>query len=47
MFTKHGVDYTNGTAKTITLLIEKQIDNNMVEVFRNPVYKELSSEEAC
>lgn len=47
LFTKHDVDYTNGTAKTTTLLIEKQTGDNTVQVFRNPVYKEESSEAAC
>lgn len=38
-FTKHEDDYTTGTAKTTTLLIEKSVAQNVSEVFRNPAYK--------
>lgn len=40
LFTKHHADYTSGTAKTTTLLIEKQTDTREILVFRNPAYKE-------
>lgn len=40
LFTKHDTDYTDGTIKTTTLLIEKQIDKNIVQVFKNTAYKE-------
>ena len=40
LFTKHKVDYTNGAAKTTTLLIEKQMESDVIQVFRNPAYKE-------
>lgn len=40
LFTKHNVDYTYGTAKTTTLLIEKQTDTDKIQIFRNPAYKE-------
>lgn len=40
LFTKHYVDYTIGAARTTTLLIEKQTDTDIIQVFRNPAYKE-------
>ena len=40
MFKKHGYDYTIGTSKTTTLLIEKIENGNTEIVFRNPSYKE-------
>ena len=40
-FRKHGYDYTIGTAKTSTLLIEKIKEGKTLTVFRNPVYVEL------
>lgn len=41
LFKKHDYDYTNGTAKTATLLIEKEEKGKeKVTIFRNPVYVE-------
>ncbi|MBO5302687.1 MAG: hypothetical protein J6A92_01405 [Lachnospiraceae bacterium] len=40
LFTKHNYDYSNGTAKTTTLLIEKIENGNTKVVFRNPSYIE-------
>ena len=40
LFTKHDYEYTQGTAKTTTLLIEKQIEGNVIELYRNPCYVE-------
>lgn len=39
-FKKHDTDYTNGTSKTTTLLIEKHINDRIETVYRNPSYKE-------
>lgn len=39
-FKKHSTDYTNGTSKTTTLLIEKNINDNLEVIYRNPSYKE-------
>lgn len=39
-FVKHRYDYTNGTAKTTTLLIEKYEDEKEEIIFRNPTYIE-------
>lgn len=39
-FKKHNTDYTNGTSKTTTLLIEKYINDNVEIVYRNTSYKE-------
>lgn len=39
-FRKHEYDYTVGTAKTSTLLIEKMEQGEILTVFRNPVYVE-------
>lgn len=38
LFTKHDYDYTNGTAKTTTLLIEKEENNETELIYRNPSY---------
>ena len=42
LFTKHDYDYSNGTSKTTTLLIEKNENNNIEVIFRNPSYVEKS-----
>lgn len=39
-FRKHEYDYTIGTAKTSTLLIEKVKDGKKSTIYRNPVYRE-------
>lgn len=40
-FKKHGYDYTTGTSKTTTLLIEKEEKGkDKVTIFKNPVYVE-------
>lgn len=39
-FRKHRYDYTQGTAKTTTLLIEKVKDGKKSTIYRNPVYRE-------
>lgn len=39
-FKKHKKDYTKGTSKTTTLLIEKRENNNVVQIYRNDSYKE-------
>lgn len=39
-FKKHNTDYTNGTSKTTTLLIEKNLNDNIEVIYRNPSYKE-------
>lgn len=38
LFTKHSYDYSNGTSKTTTLLIEKIEDDVCQEIYRNPNY---------
>ena len=40
-FTKHDCDYSVGTSKTTTLLIEKIEKENNTIMFRNPSYKEI------
>lgn len=40
LFTKHDYDYSNGTSKTTTLLIEKVENGNNEVIFRNPSYVE-------
>ena len=39
-FRKHDYDYTVGTSKTTTLLIEKMEDGNSKAIYRNPAYIE-------
>lgn len=43
LFTKHDINYTYGTSKTTTLLIEKEVQNVTYQIFKNPVYKESAS----
>ncbi len=38
LFTKHRYDYSNGTSKTTTLLIEKIESDICQEIYRNPNY---------
>ena len=38
---KHKTDYTNGTAKTTVLLIEKIYEENTEEIYRSPSYKDI------
>lgn len=40
-FKKHKTDYTNGTAKTTVLLIEKIVDENTEEIYRSLSYKDI------
>lgn len=43
LFTKHDINYTNGTSKTTTLLIEKEVQNVTYQIFKNSAYKEPAS----
>lgn len=47
LFRKHEYDYTIGTARTTTLLIEKIKDGTYTTIYRNPAYVEMDNKDAA